>query len=82
MHRYDAGETSEQIGVRYGISKTRIALVLREQSVAIRRQGLTAEQVTEAAELYVSGRSLAWLGSRYAVPTRPLPLRFSLNLDS
>jgi Mor family transcriptional regulator len=67
VHRYDAGETTEQIGARYGISKTRVARVLREQGVTIRRQGLTEERLTEAAELYAAGRSLAWLGARYEV---------------
>ena len=67
VHRYDAGETTEQIGAHYGISKTRVALVLREQDVTIRRQGLTEERLSEAAELYAAGRSLAWLGARYGV---------------
>lgn len=63
--RYGAGETTQQIGTRYGISKTRVGDVLREQNVTIRRQGLTDEQVTEAAKLYAAGSSLAWLGARY-----------------
>lgn len=67
MHRYEAGETTQQIGNRYGISKTRVANVLREQGVAIRRQGLNDEQVGEASMLYAAGRSLAWLGARYGV---------------
>jgi transcriptional regulator of aromatic amino acid metabolism len=67
VHRYEAGETTQQIGNRYGISKTRMATVLREQGITIRRQGLTDEQVTEAATLYADGRSLAWLGARYNV---------------
>jgi len=67
VHRYDTGETIEQIGGRYGISKTRVAFVLREQGVTIRRQGLTDERLTEVAELYAAGRSLAWLGARYGI---------------
>ena len=47
--------------------QTRVATVLREQGIAIRRQGLTQEQVSEAAGLYAKGRSLAWLGARYNV---------------
>jgi hypothetical protein len=38
VRRYKAGETTQQIGKHYGISKTRVATVLREQGVAIRRQ--------------------------------------------
>jgi hypothetical protein len=67
VRRYEAGETTQQIGTHYGISKAHVALVLRNQAVTIRRQGLTAEQLTEAAEFYVAGHSLAWLGSRYMV---------------
>jgi uncharacterized protein (DUF433 family) len=63
--RYQAGETTQQIGTHYGISKTRVATVLREQRVTIRRQGLTDEQAREAADLYATGRSLAWIGARF-----------------
>lgn len=65
--RYETGETTQQIGTRYGISKTRVANVLCEHDVAIRRQGLSDVQVDEAATLYTAGRSLAWLGARYGV---------------
>jgi transcriptional regulator of aromatic amino acid metabolism len=60
-------ETTEQIGARYGISKTRVATELREQGVTIRRQGLTKEQVRGAVTFYAAGRSLAWIGARYNV---------------
>jgi DNA-binding CsgD family transcriptional regulator len=62
-----AGQTTQQVGTRYGISKTRVATILREQGVTIRRQGLTDEQKREAAELYVGGKSLAWIGTRFGV---------------
>jgi len=67
VHRYGAGETTQQIGAHYGISKTRVAAVLRKQGVTIRRQGLTEDRLAEAAELYAAGRSLAWLGARYGI---------------
>jgi DNA invertase Pin-like site-specific DNA recombinase len=65
--RYQAGETTQQIGTHYGISKTRVATVLSEQGVPIRRQGLTDEQAREAVELYTAGKSLAWIGTRFGV---------------
>lgn len=65
--RYEAGETTQQVGTRHGISKTRVATVLREQGVVLRRQGLTDEQAGEAAELYQAGKSLAWIGNRFGV---------------
>jgi hypothetical protein len=67
VHRYQVGETTQGIGNRYGISKARVADVLCEQGVAIRRRGLNDEQVNEAATLYAAGKSLAWLGDRYGV---------------
>jgi hypothetical protein len=65
--RYEAGETTQQVGNRYGISKSRVATILREHGITIRRQGLNDEHVREAATLYVAGRSLAWLGARYGI---------------
>lgn len=65
--RYEAGETTQQIGIRYGISKTRVSDVLRDHGITIRRQGLTTEQVTEAAALYATGQSLAPIGARFGV---------------
>jgi Mor family transcriptional regulator len=67
VHRYDGGETTEQIGAHFRISKSRVATVLREHGVIIRRQGLTIEQSAEAEMLYSDGKSLAWLGARYNV---------------
>ncbi|MDB5176573.1 MAG: hypothetical protein JWN75_241 [Candidatus Saccharibacteria bacterium] len=65
--RYQLGMTTQQIGTHYGISKTRVASVLREQGVTLRRQGLTDEQAREAAELYRLGKSLAWIGAHFSV---------------
>jgi len=65
--RYEAGETTQQIGDRFGISKTRVATVLHEQGVAIRRQGLNEEQVSDVAMLYAAGRSLGWLAAQYGI---------------
>lgn len=65
--RYETGETTQQIGAYYGISKTRVATILRKQGVTIRRQGLTDEQGREAATLYAAGQSLAQIGARFGV---------------
>ena len=48
VHKYVSGNTTQHIGTHYGMSKTRVATVLREQRITIRRQGLTDEQATEA----------------------------------
>lgn len=65
--RYQAGDTTQQIGTHYGISKTRVARVLREQGVPIRRQGLSDEQVRDAARLYAQAASIAQIGTRFDV---------------
>jgi len=74
--RYEAGETTQQVGNRYAISKTRVATVLREQGVTIRRQGLTDDQVSKAAQLYAAGESLlsvaAILGSSHTTIAKAL----------
>jgi hypothetical protein len=67
VQRYQACETTEHVGNRYGISKTRVATVLREQGITIRRQGLTDEHINDAATLYAAGKSLAWIGAHFNV---------------
>ena len=57
VQQYEAGETTQQTGNRYGISKTRVATVLRERGITLRGQGLTDEQVAEAVTLYSAGKS-------------------------
>jgi len=64
---YEAGISTNHIASRYGISKTRVASVLREQGVTLRRQGLTNEQVSKATDFYRAGRSMVWIAARYDV---------------
>jgi hypothetical protein len=70
MHRYEAAQTTRQIGTHYAVSKIRVATVLREQGITSRRQGLTSAQTSEAAEFYAAGRSWAWLGARFDASRR------------
>jgi DNA invertase Pin-like site-specific DNA recombinase len=67
VRRYEGGETTQHVGKRYGISKTRVASILTYHGVPTRRQGLNEEQVNEAARLYIAGKSLAWIGAVYGV---------------
>jgi hypothetical protein len=66
VHKYEVGETTQRIGNHYRISKTRVA-ILRKQGIIMRRQCVTDDQVDEAVGLYSTGKSLAWIGSRYNV---------------
>ena len=64
---YTSGASTHEIAKTHSISKSRVAGLLRDQDVKLRRQGLTAKQVSEAIQLYPAGRSLAWLAARYGV---------------
>jgi hypothetical protein len=64
VHKYEVGETTHRIGNHYGISETRVAIVLRKQGIIMRRQCVTDDQVDEAVGLYSTGKSLAWISSR------------------
>ena len=57
--RYEVGETSTALATDYGVAKSTIISILRAKRIVVRRQPLTAEQVSEAAQLYESGLSLS-----------------------
>lgn len=65
--RYDAGETSTVLASEYGVAKSTILGILRANSVVVRRQPLTAEQVGEAVQLYETGLSLSEAADRLRV---------------
>lgn len=65
--RYEAGEPSTAIASSCGLSKGSVIRLIREAGISIRRQGLTNNQITEAAQLYDSGLSLAKIGARFGV---------------
>lgn len=51
----------------YGVAKSTILRILRESRVVVRRQSLTAEQVSEASQLYESGLSLSQVAEQLQV---------------
>ncbi|PZU43834.1 MAG: hypothetical protein DI566_13605 [Microbacterium sp.] len=51
----------------YGVAKSTILGILRANSVVVRRQPLTAEQVGEAVQLYETGLSLSEAADRLRV---------------
>jgi DNA-binding NarL/FixJ family response regulator len=57
--RYRTGEPSTALATDFGVAKTTILGVLRENNVVMRRQSLTSEQFAEAAKLYTAGSSLS-----------------------
>ncbi len=67
IERYEAGETSTALAEAYGVAKSTILGILRANSVVVRRQPLTPEQVSGAARLYNSGLSLSQVAARLNV---------------
>lgn len=67
VDRYEAGETSTALAEAYGVAKSTILGILRANSVVVRRQPLTPEQVREAVRLYESGLSLSQVAERLRV---------------
>jgi DNA-binding transcriptional regulator LsrR (DeoR family) len=64
---YEAGATVYELGDRFGVSRQTVSRLLKQQGVAIRRQGLSPEQVTEAVQLHEAGWTLARIGERLGV---------------
>lgn len=65
--RYKAGDTTTQLAKDYGVAKSTIIGILRARNVVVRRQSLSAEQVSEAARLYESGLSLSQAAAQLSV---------------
>ncbi|MFD6677755.1 helix-turn-helix domain-containing protein [Rhodococcus zopfii] len=64
---YEAGTSSRQLERHFGISRASIIKLLREADVPIRYQGMSPEQIDEAARLYVDGWSLGRIGDKLGV---------------
>ena len=67
IERYEAGETTTALAEAYGVAKSTVLGILRANSVVVRRQPLTPEQVSEATRLYNSGLSLSQVAERLRV---------------
>jgi len=65
--RYEAGETSIALAGEYGVAKSAILSILREGNVVVRRQPLTPTEVSQAAALYESGRSLSQVAAQMSL---------------
>lgn len=65
VEAYEQGATQQELAVCFGIHRTTVASHLDAHGFANRRGGMTAEQVTEAMQLYADGWSLARIGKRY-----------------
>ncbi|WP_280273806.1 hypothetical protein [Nocardia wallacei] len=62
--KYESGTSSNQLVADHKLAKGTILKILREGGATIRRQGLTEQQVADAADFYRTGSSLAWIGDK------------------
>lgn len=53
VHDYEAGETTAELCRSYGLGKGTVLSLLTERGVAMRGQGLPADQLPEAKRLYI-----------------------------
>ncbi|GAC1402501.1 MAG: hypothetical protein NVS4B6_27760 [Mycobacterium sp.] len=67
VSRYEAGEPSTAIAASHALSKGSVIRLLREADIPIRNQGLTDDQIADAAQLNASGLSLAKIGAQFDV---------------
>ena len=61
---YESGSTTPSLCDTYGLSKTGLLCLLRDEGVKLRRRPLTSDQVTLAKTLYERGRPIAAIASR------------------
>lgn len=65
---YQRGNTTITLMERYGLSKTAVLKILRDNDVTMRRQPPTGRQVSEAARLRESGMSIARVAEQIRLP--------------
>ncbi|WP_019482534.1 hypothetical protein [Arthrobacter sp. TB 23] len=59
---YNAGVTVKELGEKYGIHRGSISKHLRRRGTPIRKVGLDAKQIEEAARIYAEGKSVETIG--------------------
>jgi hypothetical protein len=65
---YLAGVGVQELASRYRVHHTTVALLVRRAGVTMRRRGLIADHITESAQLYREGWSVARIG-KHLLPT-------------
>lgn len=64
---YQSGSTVYELAEVFGIERRTVSAILHRHRVPMRRQGLTDDQVHDAARLYHQGWSLTRIGNRMGV---------------
>ena len=66
---YEVGAYCTELALTFGISKTSVLKLLHRAGVTMRQQGLSAEELAQAVELYGSGLSLAKVAQKLDAKT-------------
>lgn len=64
VHLYKAGEPTTKLGQGFGISRSSLASLLREEGVRLRGQAMTREATDLTASLYSQGRTIRMLAEQ------------------
>lgn len=65
FNEYEAGADMKELAARWRTHRTTVAGHLRRAGVELRRQGVPADRLDEAVQLYSEGWSLQRLAERY-----------------
>ena len=65
VREYEGGDDMTVLAARWGLHRTTVAAHLRRAGVTLRRQGVSAERLSEAVRLYAAGWSCQRLAERY-----------------
>lgn len=64
VQRYRSGESTTKLSVKYGVSRSSVAALLRKQGVALRGQAMTQEAIDRAVALYRQGLTIRQVAER------------------
>jgi hypothetical protein len=67
VSQYRAGATVYELAQKFSIHRVTVSKLLRGEGVRLRLDGLSEAAITQAAELYSGGWSLARIGDHFGV---------------
>jgi hypothetical protein len=66
VREYDAGATTAELRLKYGLAQGSLLKLLRANGAVIRRQGVTSAQENAAVGLYASGHSIGSIATQFS----------------
>ncbi len=74
---YQAGATVYELSDQFGIDRKTVSRILRRHNIAMRRTGLTAEQVDQAVRLHENGWSTTQIAEQLDATQRTVQRRLA-----